>query len=104
MLKFYGQSKRIFHVGDVLLTCCLIQKTNLLPVSRKIILPTAMPFGFRFPPSITWGTPFVCPAATLTRPHFAIMSKSQFGHRPLRLGCASSFWLSISAHRHCWAR
>lgn len=52
MLKLNDHPALRLHVGDVLFTI-LRELDSLLPVCRKFILPSSMPFCFRLPPRIT---------------------------------------------------
>lgn len=50
MLKFEDKLVRCFHIGDVN-SIIRTDVNNLLPISRELVLPGDMPFGF-LPPGI----------------------------------------------------
>lgn len=64
MLKFDYPSVRGLNIRNVAFTVPGMTDP-LLPITRKMVFPRAMPFGFVFPPRITSATPLVGPVPNL---------------------------------------
>ena len=60
MLKFDYQPVLRLHIRDVLFAV-FGPVDNLLPVDRKLILPTAVPFSLRLPPAVAGASRAVGP-------------------------------------------
>ena len=81
MLKLKDHPALRFHVGDVLLTA-LREMDSLLPVCRKLILPSSMPFCFRLPPRVADANTSMRPV-----PDSVIAALSNYGS-PARWACS----------------
>lgn len=66
MLDFDHKAIRDLDVGNVELAS-LVSGGNLLPFSRKIVLPRSVPVSFRLPPIITMTLPLMGPVPDFLR-------------------------------------
>ena len=89
MLKLNDHPALRLHVGDVLLTG-LRELDSLLPVCRKLILPSSMPFCFRLPPRIADANTSMRPV-----PNSVIAALSNHGS-PARWACSGKPRLSLA--------